>query len=288
MASFTSVLPLLSLLAARTSIAACGLLVKCEILSWTSYWRILVGLRGPKSVDLATLKLNAVQWTYILFGLRDGHPDLLEMIRWGPWHGKNKQVRGGTAKKVLLVRIIPNDHGEEIAARVFQAANLLATRDTTDINPRFENPICQTIEKDLLLPAKWRFGLRGYQHGTLFFPGLPARPELWQRLKRPQSIKQLQQTGEDIYEWLSMSVPGIHSTPKFRDALCGHAPELFRVRTLWNFPRTDRPSSDEKRIAFFAESLSGLMLGTAPATATRKLARWSPPQLWLSDLEKTN
>lgn len=232
------------------------------------------------------LKVNAVQWTYILFGLRDGHPDLLEMMRWGPWRGKTKQVRGGTATKVLLVRIIPRKGGRETAGRVFQAVNVLATRTADGMNPQFENPICQTIKMDLALPLKWRFGLSRYVLATLFFPGLPAQPQLWRQLKRPESLKQLQQTGEDIYAWLSASVPGIHSTPQFRDALCGHPSELFQARRLWNFPRTDRPSSDEKRIAFFAESLAGLMLGIAPATATKKLARWTPPKLWLPDFGK--
>lgn len=245
-----------------------------------------MGLRGPKSVELAMLKVHAVQWTYILFGLRDGHPDLLEMMKWGPWHGKTKQVRGGTAKKVLFVRIIPHERGRETAARVFQAVNVLATRTADHMNPQIENPICQTIEMDLSLSPKSRFGLGEYQRPSLFFPGLPAQPQLWKQLRRPESIKQLQRTGEDIYGWLSASVPGIRGTPEFREALCSHATELFSAHKLWNFPRTDRPSSDEKRIAFFAESLAGLMVGIAPATATKKLVRWTPPKLWLPDFGK--
>ena len=245
-----------------------------------------LGLRGPKSVKLAMLKVHAVQWTYFLFGLRDGHPDLLEMMRWGPWHGKTKQVRGGTGKKVLLVRIIPREGGRETAARVFEAVNVLATRTADNMDPRFENSICQTIEMDLALPPKWRFGLSEFERATLFFPGLPAQPQLWRQLKKPESIKQLQQTSEEICAWLNASAPGIYSTPQFREALCGHTTELFQAPKLWNFPRTDRPSSDEKRIAFFAESLAGLMLGIAPATATKKLARWTPPKLWLPDFGK--
>jgi hypothetical protein len=232
------------------------------------------------------LKVHAVQWTYILFGLRDGHPDLLEMMRWGPWHGKKKQVRGGTAKKVLLVRIVPRKGGRETAARIFQVVNVLATRTGDDMNPQFENPICQTIEMDLALPPKWRFGLTECERATLFFPGLPAQPQLWRQLKRPESIKQLQQTSDKIYAWLRASVPGVHAMPQFRDALCAHVAKLFKAHKLWNFPRTDRPSSDEKRVAFFAESLAGLMLGVAPATATKKLARWTPPTLWLPDFGK--
>src|SRR4030095_1041187 len=176
------------------------------------------------------LKVHAVQWTYVLFGLRDGHPDLLEMMRAGPWHGKTKQVRGGTAKKVLLVRIIPREGGRETAARVFQAVNVLATRTADNTDPQFENPICQTIEMDLALPPKWRFGLSEFERATLFFPGLPAHPQLWQQLKKPESIKQLQQTSEEIYAWLDASVPDVLSMPQFRKALCGHPSELFQAR----------------------------------------------------------
>ena len=146
------------------------------------------------------------------------------------------------------------------------------------MNPQFENPICQTIEMDLTLPAKWRFGLKQYERATLFFPGFPAQPQLWRQLKRPESIKQLQQTGEDIYAWLSESVPGIHGSPQFRDALCGHPAELFHARRLWNFPRTDRPSSDEKRIAFFAESLAGFDAGNISCDRNEKTCAVDAPE----------
>jgi len=245
-----------------------------------------LGLRGPKPVNVGMLKVNAVQWNYLLLGLRDGHPDLLQMIKWGPWHGaKQKQVRGGTAKRILFVKIIPDESGHEKAARVFQVVNMFATRSATDANPQIENPICQTIEKDTPLVKKWRFGLTENERGMLFFPGFPARPQLWRQLKKPRSTRELRQTGESIYEWLISSTPGIHDMPEFRRALCEHPAELFDAGRLWNCPVTERRSSDQKRIEFFAESLSGLMLGIAPATATRKLSGWSAPKLWLTDFE---
>ncbi len=54
--------------------------------------------------------------------------------------------------------------------------------------------------------------------------------------------------------------------PQFRRVLCDYPAELFKARKLWNYPRTDRPTSDDKRIEFFAEALAGLMMEVSPAT----------------------
>jgi hypothetical protein len=230
------------------------------------------------------LKVNAVQWSYLLFGLRDGHNDLLQMMKWGPWHGgEQKQVRGGTAKRIELVRIIPVESGCETAARLFQAVNMFATKTPADENPRFEYPICQTMEKDIPLPKKWLFGLSSTERGILFFPPFSPQPHLWQQLKRARSIKRMQRTGTEIYDWLVTAVPGVRGLPEFKTALCDRAVELFDARDLWNYPRKQRRTSDDKRIEFFAKAFAGLMLGLAPATTTKKLARWRPPKLWIVD-----
>jgi hypothetical protein len=253
------------------------------LVSWMSFD---LGLRGPKPVDVGALKVDAVQWTYLLLGLRDGHPDLLQMMRWGPWHGGGqKQVRGGTAKRIELVRIIPVRPGHETAARVFECVNTFATKTAADEQPRFEYPICQTIERDMPLPEKWLFGLESTARASLFFPPISAQPHLWHQLKRARSTKEVQRATTDIYHWLLAAVPGVRDISEFRIVLCDRAAELFRARDLWNYPRKERPTSDDKRIEFFAKAFAGLMLGKSPATATRKLARWKPPKLWVIEGE---
>jgi len=241
-----------------------------------------MGSRGPKPADIAALKVTATQWFYLLLGLRDGHPDLLQKHVWGPWTGEAAmQICAGRAESIVLARIIPDGAGRETAALVFQRLTTYANKTGANENPQIEYPLYQTLQQDTVLPEEWVFGLRSTEHPSLFFPALSPQPHLWQRLKRPRSVKEVMQTGNDIYAWVEAVVPGVGRMPQFRSVLCDRPAELFRARKLWNYPHSDRPTSDDKRLEFFAESLAGLTLGIAPATATKKLSRWSPPRLWL-------
>jgi len=232
------------------------------------------------------LKVNAVQWFYLLLGLRDGHLDVVQKLEWVPWTGKGqKQVCAGRAVRIQLARIIPDETGRETVALVFERLTTYATRTEADRGPQFEYPIYQVIKQDTDLPPGRRFGLKPTEHPSLFFPAVPSAPVLWKQLKRPRSIKELQHTLNNIDDWLVAAVPGVSTMPQFRRALCDRPAELFWARKLWNYPRTNRPTSDDKRIEFFAEALAGLMLGVAPATATKKLLCWSPPKLWLTKFE---
>jgi hypothetical protein len=229
------------------------------------------------------LKLNAVQWFYILKGLRDGHADLLQAMAWGPWTGRGEtQIRAGIAETILIVRITSDQQGHETAVRVLERIKMIARR-TGDQSPYIEHPLCQKIQQDMPLPKKWHFGLSPNQQGLLFFPALSPQPQLWEQLKRSRSVKQMRRATVEIYNWLLTAVPGVQNMPEFRIALCGRAEDLFRARKLWNYPSAGRlrPTSDNKRIEFFAKALAGLMLKVSPATATRKLANWKFPRLWM-------
>ena len=245
-----------------------------------------MGLRGPKPVDLPVLKVNAVQWLYLLFGLRDGHPDAWQQLVWGDWTGKPpNQLRAAKSVRIQLVRIIPDGTGREIVAQVFEEITMFGSRTGLDDPGEFKHPIYRQFEKDTDLPLTLRFGLKPTEHPCLFFPALSPVPHLWGQLKTPRSIRQLQQTLNDIYDWLVPVVDDACAVPEFRRALCDYPAELFRIRKLWNYPGSNRPTSDDKRIEFFAEALAGLMLEIAPATATKKLSRWNPPKLWITNFE---
>jgi len=56
----------------------------------------------------------------------------------------------------------------------------------------------------------------------------------------------IQEAANKVYDWLTAAVPGVRGMPQFRHALCDHPLEIFNARKLWNYPRTDRPSSDNK------------------------------------------
>ncbi len=245
-----------------------------------------MGLRGPKPVDLPVLKMNAVQWLYLLFGLRDGHRDVMQQLVWGDWTGKQpNQLCAAKSVRIQLVRIIPDGTGREIVAQVFEEITMFASRTGPDDPGEFKHPIYRQFEKDTELPLKLCFGLQSTERPSLFFPAVSSVPQLWEQLKVPRSIRQLQQTLNDIYDWLVPVVHDVGAIPEFQRALCDDPAEIFRIRKLWSYPRSNRPTSDNKRIEFFAEALAGLMLEIAPATATKKLSRWNPPKLWITNFE---
>jgi len=232
------------------------------------------------------LKVYATQWNYLLLGLRDGHLDLLQQHVWGPWTGEGtKQICAGRAERIQIARIVPDNAGGETARLVFQRLTTYANKTVADQQPQIEYPLYQTLGQDTVLPKKWLFGLKSTESFSLFFPAVSPQPQLWQELKKPRSAKNVQQTVNTVCEWLAAAVPGVRRMPEFHSALCDHPAELFKTRRLWNYPRTDRPKSDDKRIEFFAEALAGLTLGISPATATKKLSRWSPPRVWLVEFD---
>lgn len=158
-------------------------------------------------------------------------------------------------------------------ALVFERLTTYANRTEADRQPQFEYPIYQVIKRNTDLPPSLRFGLKSTEHPALFFPAVAPAPHLWEQLKKPRSIKELQHTLNDIHDWLVAAVAGVSTMPQFRSALCDRPAEIFRARKLWNYPRTSRPTSDDKRIEFFA----------GPYAADIRAGRRRPhPRHWLA------
>jgi hypothetical protein len=102
------------------------------------------------------------------------------------------------------------------------------------------------------------------------FPVFP-RPDLWERWKNARSAEEMQRVCAQIARWMRED---FH--PRWARELRRHSAALFRAKaTLWTYPRSERPSSDQKRAEFFGKALAGLICGIAPATALKHLSRWS-------------
>jgi hypothetical protein len=100
----------------------------------------------------------------------------------------------------------------------------------------------------------------------IFTPPTPGKPELWKRLKEARSVSELQGLAICIGE----TIPTVHW-----NALHSHAVDFLKAKKLRNYPGSNRPRSDEKRLHFVAKVLSGFMQDIAPATATKRLSRLS-------------
>src|SRR5207237_446899 len=140
-----------------------------------------MGLRGPSPVDTSALKLLTVQWAYLLFGLRDGHPDLLQCLDWQPW--SQTGVRIGTAGRIVGARIVSARGKEpEKAILVHEQCVAEMTRSGSEGQAdSFAQQPVRYIQKVITLPESSQFG----SSGPLYFPPTSSRPELWEQLKHP-------------------------------------------------------------------------------------------------------
>ncbi len=233
-----------------------------------------MGLRGPQSADLGALKLLTVQWAYLLLGLRNGHPDLVELLEWKPWRERNGvKVRYGIAFRITLAHVVSTPGISGSIKFLREKLIVKDQRNSSNEPPQLYAEPLERIQRNKYLPDDFS------SNGPLYFPSISPRPDLWQRLKHPRSIKGVKQTVDDLYRWMcdAGEVFKQYRIPEDRIA------ELYQAPRLWNYPgATDkkRRSSDDKRIEFFAKALAGLILGISPATATKNLSRWKIPPLW--------
>jgi len=215
---------------------------------------------GPREADGETLKTYAEQWRLQLLRVRDGQSGTLFRLR-------------GREKPVPVADILPANN---------KSQTLRALKELHD--------------------------LRG-KPGILWMrsPIFPE-PELWQKLKNAENTDQIHEFLVGLEKWRLRQFPQKCASKKRGDvfltilasmrapafALSKHerkfgptwsrliiaarenAGDVLMAKSLPHYPRKDRPSSDNKRIEFFAKVLGGLALGLAPATATKRLSHWRP------------
>jgi hypothetical protein len=81
--------------------------------------------------------------------------------------------------------------------------------------------------------------------------------------------------GPRIGRWLPVDPP-----LEFADALDLYAEELLGGKRLPSYAKTDRPSSDDKRVVFLSKVLAGARLDLAPITAVKRLSNWHLSRDW--------
>jgi hypothetical protein len=111
------------------------------------------------------------------------------------------------------------------------------------------------------------------------------KPQVWVRLKKARTVGQIKAAARGIGRlgsaFTSPEVPG-HEYWGLNPAgaLCEHARGILVAKQLPHYPKTDRPSSDDKRVEFLAKVMAGLTLGLAPITAVKRLSHWHWPKDW--------
>ena len=186
-----------------------------------------MGLRGPKPADIGTLKVYATEWSFFLYELRGGGPVEVYKVK--------------RAKRFELKDNRWVDQTKHIFVKKFHPAS-------EEARHWLERP-----------PSGEWYVTRP----------LPEAPEVWKQLKRARSNSDIVQFLAEVEKRKTKEecIPGnlwhtlLHGARE-------HASELLKARHLPHYPREEgeRPSSDNKRVDFWAKVLAGAALGLAPAT----------------------
>lgn len=200
--------------------------------------------RGPKPIDFDLLVSRAELCGVVLHRLRDGSPGLLRHLKGGVW------------QTIYLAELRWDEVGrpDRVSQRIKDGQmsyRPIRCRVTTLAVPPTKKAL-----RDVLRIAKrckyWDFTP----------PDFP-KPQLWKGLNEARSVHDLREVTRRLRR----------ISPEFASFLSSHAEGILRAKHLPNYPKSNRPRSDDKRIQFFAKVLAGLELGIAPATALKRLAR---------------
>lgn len=198
---------------------------------------------GPRPVDIKLLREYAEIWRLQLLLLRDGRPGTIVSLDRGERRIAKVEILHASDKvKGLLSKLTNLREGPE--------------------NLWFQSPV---------------------------FP----EPQIWNQLKDARSTAEMQKALDTLERymrkrWNPPDDMFLQRRPRWADTLWSkllfaareRASDLLKAKELPHYPKaknTERPSSDNKRIDFFAKVLAGLALRREPGTATKRLSHWNPP-----------
>ena len=116
------------------------------------------------------------------------------------------------------------------------------------------------------------------EKGWVIFRPIMPKPAIWEQLKRARTVSQIKSAARGIGKLQSAFVSstpwGQNPAGAFRHCAEG----ILAAKRLPNYPKTNRPRSDDKRVEFLAKTMAGLTLGLAPITALKRLSHWRWPK----------
>jgi hypothetical protein len=107
-------------------------------------------------------------------------------------------------------------------------------------------------------------------------------PELWEALKKARSEREIKHVARKIATWDRRQGLGYTPAPSrsqqaeydFPRLLKLHARTVLEAKKLPEYPKSARPTSDDRRIWFFAKVLAGLMVRRSPLYTLKRLSGW--------------
>jgi len=93
-------------------------------------------------------------------------------------------------------------------------------------------------------------------------PKIPAEPQVWREIKCARSPAEIVKACENSRIWLNPSSHGRPYVVKLKEN-----PVEFLKAKEYRYPRSDRPSSEKKRVLHFARAMAGIMKGIGAVRA---------------------
>jgi hypothetical protein len=221
---------------------------------------------GPKpTVEREALQTEASNWACVLFILREGRVALLTAVQWG-----NETTVDGSAAVQLSPEI-----KKQIAGTPLENAEMLSTGRKTRTGKTLGAQTYNYEEFEKMrneLPPRNDPG-----QPLVWYPPTQAAQDVWMNLKQSKSRRQMKDALGSFERWLNATpaISGWRGRP-FPRNLSQYSDGLLDAKSLHNYPKAEkRPSSDDKRVLFFAKVLAGLRFGLSASYSTKKLSRWT-------------
>ena len=215
--------------------------------------------RGPKPVDLEDLKVEAQQWANVLFCLRDGQAGMIQLFKWGPW--RSVPAAKPSPRMLDLIKGTPREGARLLKTRMSQRRT--GTTLLAEIVPANAKS-ARHVLKAFKLGRGWEY----------IPPRLPS-PKVWEQLKEAASVTEMQDVLRSTERYVIRNWSAWPGKP-FPRRFHRHAAAILETKKLFNYPKSKRGRSDDKRVIFFAKVFAGLELGRSALYTTKRLAHWHP------------
>src|SRR5277367_4332414 len=215
---------------------------------------IPMGLRGPKPVDVKHLEAEAVQWASFLYLLRDGLPGLIQHVRWSRFllPGSAEETAAASGKK----------KGVRPVGRWARRGELLEAPILIPVSAA-----SQRLPEQMTAGKDW----------VIYRPIMP-KAAVWEQLKRARTAAEIKDAVRGMGGLQSLFVSSTDWAQNPGGAIRQYAEGILAAKQLPNYPKTNRPRSDDKRVEFLAKTMAGLTLGLTAITAVKRLSHWRWPR----------
>ena len=197
---------------------------------------------------------------------RNINRELLPMFaRW--WKREFKEMRDGRRSREVVVGPAPFSYitreraERELLEKLYRAMSDRRVREICKQSRLWnEKPYVREIHDK----AEEFVAARNYR--IVRTKAAPGDPDLWERLKQAKTIQQVRNACYSSKWWVEQASPRGKGKAWMR-ILTKHPDEFLKAKDDKRYPRSDRPSSDNKRLRYLAYAMAGVSCGMSYRSA---------------------